>query len=106
MSMKKKRRVVKPIPVQKEKKKLKARVVDLLELPKEIVLNLPLISMMGNEELHIENYKGMIEYSEEKIRIHTAIGIVKIEGRGLFLKAITTEHITIHGVIVKIEFLV
>lgn len=85
---------------------LKKKITDVLELPKEVVLNLPMISMVGNEEMHIENYKGILEYDSERIRIYTANGILKLEGRSLFLRTMTTEEITIKGTILKIEFLV
>lgn len=84
---------------------LKEKVTDMLELPKEVILNLPVFSMIGNEELHIENYKGILEYDSERIRIYTYNGIVKLEGRGLEIKTMTTEEIFIKGAVVKIEFL-
>ncbi|NLK98866.1 MAG: sporulation protein YqfC [Epulopiscium sp.] len=85
---------------------LKKKVTDMLELPKEVVLNLPMISMVGNEEMHIENYKGILEYDSERIKIYTNNGVLKLEGRGLFLKAMTTEEIAIKGTILRIEFLI
>ncbi len=78
----------------------------ILEIPKEIVIDLPLITMTGNEELTIENYKGVIEYNEERIRINTAKGVMKIDGRGMFLKQITDDDIEITGTIIKIEFII
>lgn len=85
-------------------KNIKNVFAKVLEVPKEVVIDLPLISMMGNEEITIENYKGVIEYSEEKIRINTAKGVVKVEGRSMVLKEITDDDIQILGNIVKIEF--
>lgn len=86
-------------------KGLKRNVTDALELPKEVLLNLPIVSLMGREELCIENYKGIVEYGQEKIRVNTGVGILKIEGKNLFLKQITSETITITGIIGKFEFL-
>ncbi len=98
--IKKKVRVAKKSPATKIKK----TVTNVFELPKEIVYNLPLLSLIGNDELNIENYKGVIEYSEEKIRLNTSIGVLRIEGKRLFLKQITAETVTITGHIEKIEF--
>ena len=96
---------------QKQKKELqpigiKKKMTDILDLPKEVILNLPIISIVGNEEMHIENYKGILEYDNERIRIYTSNGILKLEGRGLFLRAMTTEEIVVKGTILKMEFLV
>lgn len=94
------------IETKKNTNKLKKTVTSILELPKEIVLNLPLITLTGNEELYIENYKGIIEYTEGKIRLNTACGILKIEGRNLFLREITAENIAVTGTLTKLEYLV
>ncbi|MDR1533288.1 MAG: sporulation protein YqfC [Clostridiales bacterium] len=84
---------------------IKNKVTALFELPREIVLNLPLITITGNEEISVENYKGVIEYSEERIRINTSCGVLRIEGRKLLLKQITAEMMTISGAVTRLEYL-
>ena len=84
----------------------KRNVTDALELPKEVMLNLPLLSLMGREELTIENYKGIMEYTEECIRVNTAAGILKIQGKGLCLKQLTAECVVVNGGIISMEYLV
>lgn len=84
---------------------IKNKVIKALELPREILLDLPVISLIGNEEMEIENYKGIIEYTEEKIRIGTNSGTLKLEGKRLLLKHITSENILVAGKISKIEFI-
>lgn len=87
-------------------KNIKNMITKIMEIPKEVVIDLPLISMIGNEELTVENYKGVIEYNEERIRINTVKGVVKIEGRNMFLREITDDDIEITGTIIKIEFMI
>ena len=84
---------------------IKKKLVNALELPKEIIFNLPLITIVGNEEINIENYKGVIEYSPEKIRINTECGVLKINGEKLSFKQITAENIIVTGVIQTLEYL-
>ena len=84
---------------------IKKKLVNTLELPKEIIFNLPLITIVGNEEINIENYKGVIEYSPEKIRINTECGVLKINGEKLSFKQITAENIIVTGVIQTHEYL-
>ena len=84
---------------------IKKNFVETLKLPKEILLNLPLISITGKEELMIENFKGILEYSTEKIRINTSCGILRIIGKSLFLEQITSECLIIRGIILVIEFI-
>ena len=87
-----------------KREKVKRDITAALALPKEIVLNLPLVTLYGNEELNLENYKSIVEYTDERIRIGTSIGVLRIEGRSLLLKQVTSEHITVTGGIVKIEY--
>ena len=81
------------------------KLTEALELPKEVVLQMPLICLTGRNELTVENYKGMLEYGEEEIRISTAEGIASIKGRSLCLRRMSAETVVIGGYITGIEFL-
>ncbi|WP_077367965.1 sporulation protein YqfC [Anaerosalibacter sp. Marseille-P3206] len=83
----------------------KSNISETFELPKDIIMDLPKISVIGNIQLIISNHKGIIEYSNEIIRINTNTGVVKITGNDMYLKTILTEEIIIAGTIEKIEFL-
>lgn len=67
---------------------------------------LPEMSLIGNEEVVIEGSKGVVEYSEETIRINTNLGLVCFFGRGLNLKCISQTQLIINGFITKLEFIV
>ena len=81
------------------------KLAETLELPKEIVLNMPRLTMVGNNDIVIENYKGIIEYEDSKVRINTGIGVVRITGDRLLIREITSEDVIISGVILSLEFL-
>jgi len=76
---------------------MREKITNVLSLPKEIALNLPLILATGRNELNIENYKNLIEFTDTNIRIQTSVGVFTVKGQGLNLKQITTEHILITG---------
>lgn len=92
---------------EQEKKKpgLKEKVTEILELPKEIVLNMPKLTMLGNGDLIVENYKGIVEYDEGIIRLNTTSGIIKVTGTDIYIKEITLENIMIFGEIQSLEFI-
>lgn len=75
----------------------------LLELPKEIVTDLPKFSIVGFEEMIIENYKGILEYEEFFIKISTYIGIVNINGFHLKLDEMKDDTIMVTGEIDSIS---
>ena len=84
---------------------LRKNMTEALELPKEILLNLPLISLVGREEVTIENYRGILEYSEEIVRIGTAAGVLRLQGKGLCLKQLSAECMVVTGKIDELRFL-
>ena len=84
--------------------RIRKKATGALSLPKEIVLDLPLLTAMGREELAIENYKSLLSFSETCIRLHTSVGQLEITGQRLQLKHITTEHIIITGAVAAIAW--
>jgi len=87
-------------------KSYKAResIAELLEFPKDIMLDTSKITMIGNLQILVENHKGIIEYTDKKMRINTRFGMLEIEGEKLHLKSISADEITINGKIVKLLF--
>ena len=47
-----------------------SRINEILEMPPEVVSNIPKISILGFEEMLIENYKNIIEYEDFYIKIN------------------------------------
>ena len=93
-------------PSKDIKEDIKEKVTEFLELPKEIIMNVPKIIFIGNQNLSIENYKGIIEYTENTIRINTNEHMLKIIGRDLEIKNIAAEEMLITGNIMSLEFIV
>lgn len=84
---------------------LKLNLSDALELPMDIALDIPKITVIGNMEINIANHRGIIEYNCDLIRINTKIGIVKVKGKDMVIKNILSEEITIIGIIESIEII-
>ncbi|MGV8145637.1 MAG: sporulation protein YqfC [Alkaliphilus sp.] len=87
-------------------KNYKAResIAELLEFPKDIMLDTSKIVMLGNLQIFIENHKGIIEYTDKKMRVNTRFGVIEIEGEKLHLKSISADEIAIKGKIVSLIF--
>ena len=88
----------------KKTDKIKNSVSEVLELPKDIILDMPRITMIGNMDIHIENHKGILEYGDEVIKVKTKDGFVKVEGVNMVIKSIVNEEIIISGKIHRVEF--
>ncbi|MEL7564949.1 MAG: sporulation protein YqfC [Dehalobacterium sp.] len=89
--------------LQGQRAKFKSAFVNVLEIPTDIALNLPRITMLGNLQLNIENHKGIVEYTENKIRITVTRGYLDIEGNNLVLRNVQIDEIMINGEINQIK---
>ncbi len=87
------------------KKGIKEESIENLNIPASVAFNLPLITIVGNLKINIENFKNMLEYSNTNIKILTTCGKLNIAGENLFIKELSKEKIYIKGNIIKIEFI-
>lgn len=86
------------------RKGIREKFTEILDLPKEVVLNTLRLTMVGNGDVMIQNHKGIMEFGSERVKVSTGSGIVKITGSGLLIREITSEDIIISGIIESIEF--
>lgn len=86
-----------------KKRKLSEKIDSILEIPKEVYTNMPKLTIVGFEEMVIENYKSILEYEDYYIRINTYIGILNINGYNLKLEKMTNDHIRITGNIESLD---
>ncbi|MGM0471622.1 MAG: sporulation protein YqfC [Bacillota bacterium] len=84
--------------------RLKNKFAEFFEMPKDVVLDMPRISLIGNLELRLENHRGVIEYQQSKIRIRIYKGQVVIVGEGLVIELLTKQSIKVAGEIVDLTF--
>ena len=84
-------------------RKRQNRIDKILEMPKEVYTNLPKLTVVGFEEMIIENYKSILEYEEFFVRINTHMGILNINGFNLNLEKMTNDDIKITGTIESID---
>lgn len=83
---------------------LKSFLSDMLDLPQDVVLDLPRLIALGKAQLYIENHRGIIEYTPEKIRVNSTIGVIMLIGKGMSIKTIETQEILVSGQLTSIEF--
>lgn len=83
---------------------LKTRFASAVSLPKDVVLGAAVISLLGNHEVCIENYRGIVEYTECLIRVQTKEHQIRLHGRGLQIEYYTNDEMKITGMICSIEF--
>ena len=80
------------------------KVSKFLEIPREVLSNIPKITVTGFDEILIENFKGILEYEDFFVRISTTIGNININGFNLKLNQMTDDDILVSGKIENIDF--
>lgn len=88
-----------------KKSSIKHKLSESLDLPKDVILNIPNIKITGNTEIMIENHRGILEYSNEILRMNSGLGVIKIVGSNLQIKEVSQEDIQIQGLIDSVEFI-
>lgn len=81
-----------------------SKLEELLEIPVELSTDKPKLTIVGFEEMSIENHQGILEYQDYFIRLNTHIGIININGFNLKLEEMTTDDILVKGKIDSIDF--
>lgn len=84
--------------------RLGRRLADFLEVPQDIVLDLPRITLVGSQQLVLENHRGIIEYSPTRVRLALAQGELAVTGADLALVSLSEEEVIVTGNIRAIEF--
>ncbi|MCF2682839.1 sporulation protein YqfC [Faecalicatena contorta] len=83
---------------------LREKISELSELPRDVSMGLPVLTMVGQVELNIENYRGMIEYTDVLIRVRTKSGQIRVNGHELKIAYYTSDEMKINGRIESIEY--
>lgn len=91
--------------MSKRREVISRAVADLLEIPKDLALDLPRITLVGRGELYIENHRGIIEYSLERLRVNLSRGYIEIEGQGLEISALMPDELAIVGEIRSLRYM-
>lgn len=81
------------------------RFNDAFGLPPEVMLNLPMIMMVGGKSLILENHQGILEYSRERIRIRLLHGELVLQGLNLVIQSISNDEIQIKGEIADLNLI-
>ncbi|MEN6460320.1 MAG: sporulation protein YqfC [Syntrophomonas sp.] len=80
-------------------------MTEFLEIPKDLVLDLPKVTLLGRNELYLENHRGIIEFSINRLRINLSRGYLEIEGDNLEIKNLMPDEMSVHGEIYSVKYL-
>ena len=83
-----------------KKNNVREKIERALEMPLELLKNIPRVTLIGNENVLIENYKSIVEYEKNIIRVSNNVCIL---GEELNVSELSAEELIVTGKIKSIE---
>jgi sporulation protein YqfC len=90
--------------MRKWRQNIKKWVTNKLELPEDVLMDLPRITMIGQLHIYIENHYGVLQFSDQVLRLRLRQGHLLIKGNGFVLKILQPEELLLEGKIDKVYF--
>ena len=90
--------------MEKNRDTLNRVMADFLEIPRDLVMDIPKLTLIGRNELYIENHRGIIEFQADLLRINLSRGFIEIQGNNLGIKTLLPEELFLIGEINTIVF--
>lgn len=85
--------------------RVKSWMTKYMELPQDVMMDLPRITMIGQIHIYIENHRGLIAFSDKEIRLMLKQGQLLVKGKAFVIKTILPEEILLEGKIEHVIFL-
>lgn len=76
-----------------------------LELPEDVTMDLPRITMIGQIHIYIENHRGLLSFSDQELRLLLKQGQLLIKGKAFVIKTILPEEILLEGKIDQVIYI-
>ncbi len=86
------------------KKRLQQHVANFLDIPGDLMMDLPKVVVIGDVQVFIENHRGILVYTSEQVRLNTTLGELEVTGLDLSLKNILPDEIAVEGKIKSVAF--
>ncbi|EZP76197.1 sporulation protein YqfC [Parageobacillus genomosp. 1] len=91
--------------VKKWRQQMKRWITDKLELPADIIMDLPRITMVGQIHIYIENHRGLLTFSDRELRLLLKQGQLLVRGENFVIKTILPEEILLEGKINQVIYI-
>lgn len=78
-------------------RKLRKWTAAILDLPQDVVLDVPRVTMIAGVQLTVENHRGILHFSSESLRLAMDRGEMEVTGSNLVLRHIGAEDCLVEG---------
>ncbi len=89
----------------KKLEQMKNWLTKQIDLPVDVLMDLPRITLVGQVHIYIENHRGLLVFSDKEVRLLLKHGQLLIKGQSFVIKTILPEELLLEGVIEQVTFL-
>lgn len=68
-----------------------------MDLPGEVLPGQPLVELVGQQRVLIENHRGVVQYGDAEICVRVSYGCIRVCGRDLRLMRMNRQQLIISG---------
>jgi sporulation protein YqfC len=86
-----------PTQLRNIERELNIRILDRTNLSDECIPGKPVVELLGDCRLLIENHRGIVEYHCDRISVRVCYGMVMVKGRNLKLRQMSGGKLLIVG---------
>lgn len=79
------------------------KMAQVFDLPADAVAGLPLIELIGDKQLRVENHRGILAYDPREIHIGGGKVAIRVKGLELELKVMNAGELLIMGQIFSVS---
>lgn len=90
---------------KKWRQQLARWITNTAQLPQDVMMDLPRITMVGQLHIYIENHRGLLTFRDNELRLLLKQGQLLIKGESFVIKTILPEEILLEGKINEVLFL-
>jgi sporulation protein YqfC len=76
-----------------------------MDLPQDVIMDLPRITMIGQIHVYIENHRGLLVFTDKELRLLLKQGQLLIKGKSFVIKTILPEEILLEGKIDQVVYI-
>ncbi|MEH7353198.1 sporulation protein YqfC [Neobacillus drentensis] len=76
-----------------------------MDLPQDVMMDLPRITMIGQIHVYIENHRGLLAFTDKELRLLLKQGQLLIKGKTFVIKTILPEEILLEGKIDQVIYI-
>lgn len=84
-------------------RKIKRKTAQALDIPSDVILDMPRITVVGFLQIYIENHHGVLLFTDQELRLLLKKGQLIIRGQNLVIRMITSHELFVEGIILAIQ---